>query len=66
MTLPLNIAMPQDLDLVARWTLQVAALDSTGAPVANVNVGPISITADNIVGGNLSYGPFLLVPGPAA
>lgn len=58
--------MPQDLDLSDGWTFQIAGLDSNGNAVAGVNIGLVAITAENISGGSLDFGTFLLVPGPGA
>lgn len=64
-----DAGMPQSLDLTAGYTLRVTAVDSSGALVANVKVGDVVITADQVVGmpasGNLG-GQWFLVPGPAA
>lgn len=67
MSQPLEASMPQNLDLGQGYTLRVTALNpSTGALVAGVKVGQMVITCDNIAGGNLAFGPFLLVPGPGS
>jgi hypothetical protein len=64
--------MPADLDLAQGYTLRFTALDPiTGALVANVKVSNAVITAVPLTGGDLSsgsftYGPYMLVPGPAA
>lgn len=63
----LDVSMPQDLDLTGGWTVQVTAVDSTGATVAGVNVSNMAIIADAPLGADLSglaVGPFMLVPGP--
>lgn len=65
----LDIAMPQDLDLVGAWTIRVTALDSSGNLVSGVNVSDMSIIADSTDPGTvdqLATGPFLLGPGPNA
>lgn len=64
----LDVAMPQDLDLPDGWTIQVTAVDSTGATVTGVNVSNMAIIADAPLGANpvLNVGPFMLVPGPNA
>lgn len=59
--------MPQDLDLVAGWAIRVTAVDASGNTVSGVNVSDMAIVADAPLGvdaGNLSVGPFMLVPGP--
>jgi hypothetical protein len=58
--------MPPDLDLTQGYSLRVTALDTSGNLVAGVNVGKTVITVNNLLGGNLSSGPFLLVAGPGA
>lgn len=64
-----NVPMPQDLDLLAGWTVRVSAVDATGATVSAVNVSGLSIIADaptSATGIELAVGPFMLVPGPEA
>lgn len=64
------VQMPQDLDLVAGWTIRVTAVDSTGAVVSAVKVSNLAIIADQAVpqtaGETAQLGPFMLVPGPGA
>lgn len=62
----IDVAMPQDLDLTAGWTVRVTAVDSTGALVSGVNVSNMAMIADAPLGNvtTLEVGPFMLVPGP--
>ena len=52
------------------YVVRVTALDpATGAVVAGVNVGAVTLMVDNLSGGSLAsgtFGPFMLVPGPGA
>lgn len=69
MAAKLNVAMPQDLDLIGGWRLRVTAVDATGATVTSVNVSNMAIVADaptSDTGQEFEVGPFMLVPGPAA
>lgn len=64
-----DVSMPQDLDLPAGWTVRVTAVDGTGVVVSGVKVSNMAIVADAPLGadaGQLSVGPFMLVPGPGA
>ena len=64
---PLTVALPPGFDLDETYQIRVTALDpTTGATVAGVNVGDVTLMVDNIVGGDLSFGPFFAVPGPGA
>lgn len=59
--------MPDNVDIGASFTLQVAALDpTTGDAVANVTISNMSLEVDHLTGGSLEFGPFMLVPGPGA
>lgn len=67
---PVKASMPQLLDLPDGYVIVWEAIDpSTGANVAGVKVGNVSIFGTAL--GSLgttgdSVGPFLLVPGPGA
>lgn len=70
MSQPLTVALPANLDLDDTYTIRVTALDpTTGNTVSGVNVGTVTLMVDNLSGGSLAsgtFGPFMLVPGPAA
>jgi hypothetical protein len=70
MAAPQTANMPDNVDIGASFTLQIAALDpTTGAAVSGVKFSNMAIEADNLGGGDLTSGPFLpfmLVPGPGA
>lgn len=70
MAQPLTIALPEDFDLDDTYQIRVTALNpNTGAVVAGVNVGSVTLMVDNLVGGDLasgSFAPFMFVPGPGA
>jgi hypothetical protein len=62
---PYIAPMPPYLDLGAGYQLQVSAVDpTTGDQVTGVTVSNFSIIVDNLGGGDLAVGPFMLVPGP--
>lgn len=62
---PYIAPMPPYLDLGAGYQLQVNAVDpTTGDQVTGVVISSFSIIVDNIGGGELNVGPFMLVPGP--
>jgi len=62
---PYIAPMPPWLDLGAGYKLQVNAVDpTTGDQVTGVVISDFSIIVDNLSGGNLEAGPFMLVPGP--
>lgn len=62
-----DIQMPQDLDLVANWTIRVTAVDpTTGNAVSGMSVSDLCILGDSANPEGLAYGPFMLVPGPGA
>lgn len=69
MAQPINVWMPDNQDVGPTYTLRVTAISaSTGAPVANVNIGEVvfDVTA---IGANLEdlvQGNWFLVPGPQA
>ena len=66
---PLLAPLPADLDLDTGWVIEWGAVDPTsGATVANVTVSDATIEASNLSapGTDLSFGPFMLVPGPSA
>lgn len=70
----IDVPMPQDLDLTSGWTVQVTAVDATGAVVTGVKVSNFSIiadaptpaTADGVGALGFVVGPYMLVPGPGA
>ena len=66
----INVGMPGGLDIGATYTLRITAIDpSSGALVAGVQVGSVTITADQAsVGddGGFAQGDWFLVPGPGA
>lgn len=70
MAVPLNAAMPPNLDLGPGFTLRVTALSTVdGSVVSGVNVSNFSVIvggAGDTGTGQLAYGPYLLVPGPNA
>ena len=70
MSQPLELPLTPDLDLDDTYMLRVTALDpTTGSVMAGVTVGAVSLIVDNLSGGDLAsgtFGPFMLVPGPAA
>jgi hypothetical protein len=62
---PYIAPMPPFLDLGAGWQLQVNAVDPlSGDQVTGVTVSNFSIILDNLSGGDITAGPFMLVPGP--
>lgn len=64
---PLIVALPPDTILGDGCIIRVAALDpSTGNIVTGVNISNVSLEVDQITGGSLDSGPFMLVPGPGA
>ena len=64
---PYIAPMPPSLDLGAGYTLQVNAVDpTTGDQVTGVVISDFSIIVENVTGGDLDVGPFMLVPGPNA
>ena len=71
MAQPLDVNMPEGLDVQKGYTLRVTALDpTTGATVAGVNITTVVITADQLEGfsggGGGGPGDWLIVPGPGA
>lgn len=70
MAAPLNVWMPDNVDLGAGYTLRVTALSpTTGALVAGVNVTTTVIEGagtGDLSSGDFLAGPFMLVPGPNA
>lgn len=70
MSAPLELPLTPDLVLDNTFQIRVTALDAaTGAVVAGVKVGTVTLIVDNIAGGDLTsatFGPFMLVPGPSA
>lgn len=67
---PLTASMPQLCDLPDGYIVRFNALDpTTGAAVANVVVTGVSIYGQNLGssgGPDVTFGPFMLVPGPDA
>jgi hypothetical protein len=62
---PYIAPLPPDLDLGPGFEIQVNAVDpTTGDQITGVVVSEFSIIATNVSGGDLAYGPFMLVPGP--
>lgn len=69
MAQPIDIDMPQDLDVGPTYTVRVTAIDpNSGALVSGVNVGTVVITAALVQGtaGGLETGQWFLLPGPGA
>jgi hypothetical protein len=65
MAQPLTVALPPGLDLWGSCVIRVTALDPTdGSVVTGVQVQNITLEVDQTGGGDLAYGPFVLVPGP--
>ena len=67
----IDVQMPQDLDLVAGWTMRVTAVDSSGNAVTTVKASNVAIIADSptpitTTTGNILEGDWLLVPGPGS
>lgn len=65
----IDAGLPQDLDISDGFTLRVTALDPTsGNPVSGVTVSNLILTVDQLSGtpDQLTFGPFMLVPGPGA
>lgn len=65
----IDIPMPENLDLPDGYVLEWCALDETGANVSGVRVSNVSIFGTHLGdggGGGTDFGPFMLVPGPAA
>ena len=68
----IKTGMPDNVDIAANYTVQVAAIDeATGDPVTGVKVSNVTLEVVNINGGDLSNGafvagPYMLVPGPNA
>lgn len=64
---PLVVALPPDTVLGDGCIIRVAALNpTTGNIVTAVNVSNVSLEVDQLSGGSLNSGPFVLVPGPGA
>lgn len=70
MSQPLTIELPANLELDDTYQVRVTAISAaTGAVVAGVNVGEVTLIVDNLSGGDLTagtFGPFMFVPGPGA
>lgn len=60
--------MPRDLDLDGNYTIRLTAVDpNTGAVVPGITVADLVMAIVNVGGGSvvdLSFGPYMLVPGP--
>lgn len=66
MATPLIAGLPPNLDLAAGYVVRFAALDTTGAAVAGVNIVDAAIYVNSLVAGdinNLASGQFTLVSG---
>ena len=70
MAVPLDAALPPNLDLGPGFTLRVTALaTSDGSVVTGVKVSNLSILSVDVAGDGgqgLVYGDWYLVPGPGA
>jgi len=71
MAVPMDAALPPDLDMGPGFTLRVTALSTTdGSVVTGVKVSNFGVLVGDAGGaidlGNLVVGPFVLVPGPGA
>jgi len=71
MAVPIQAALPPNLDLGPGFTLRVTALStSTGSVVSGVTVNNFGVTLNDLGGtidnGGLVVGPYMLVPGPGA
>lgn len=67
MSLPVKTGLPDNLELSANWTVRFTAIDAaTGATVTSVVVSKAAITVADVGAAEFDYGPFMLVPGPAA
>lgn len=63
----MTASMPDNVDIGAAYTLEIAALDpTTGAAVAGVTFSNMELEVVATGTGELAYGPFMLVPGPGA
>ena len=69
MAQPLTVPLPPNLNLWGGCTIRVTAIDATtGALVTGVTVSNVSLEVEQLAGSlaDLSFGPFMLVPGPGA
>jgi hypothetical protein len=65
MAQPLIVSLPPGLDLGGGCQIRVTALDpTTGNVVSGVKVSNVTLQVDLLRGGDLAYGPFVLVTGP--
>jgi len=65
MAQPLSVSLPPGLDLGGGCQIRVTALDpTTGDTVTGVKVSNVTLEVDQLGGGSLEYGPFMLVAGP--
>ena len=63
MATPMKTAIPPSLDLDGNFVIQFTALDaSTGAAVTSVSVSNASLLVDNVAGGELGGGDFVVLP----
>lgn len=65
---PLTAAMPPNCPLGVDCTVEVVAISPTdGSTITGVTVANYSIYVDSVEGSrDLSFGPFMYVPGPSA
>jgi hypothetical protein len=66
----IDVALPEDVVIGDGWIVEWDAIDpTTGAAVAGVVISDANVTAPADFasdGGSGDFGPFMLVPGPAA
>lgn len=67
MAQPFDLPLPPNLFLSGGYKIRVTALDpTTGAVVSGVNVSDVTLQVEQIAGGDLTAGVFMMVPGPGA
>ena len=69
MSKKVQAAMADQLEVGAGWQIQLNAVDSSGTNVSGVVISGVVIMAENVgpeTPGDLTSGPFMLVPGPGA
>jgi len=70
MSQKVQASMADNLEIGAGWQVQLNAVDpTTGANISGVVVSGVVIMAENAAPeapGDLTSGPFMLVPGPGA
>jgi hypothetical protein len=60
------VSLPPNLDLKGGCIIRVTAVSpTTGASMSGVQVGNITLEVDDLSGGSLDFGPFMLVTGPS-